>query len=83
MKWSLKRHRIDPVCGKRIKPLKMDIAAIHAGHSYYFCSPQCWTAFQQAPARYAANRPPYPKGWWQRYLQRIEKTTQGTPPCCR
>ncbi|WP_225320576.1 YHS domain-containing protein [Streptomyces luteolifulvus] len=42
----------DPVCGMQISP---DAAAEHreaAGHTYYFCSPQCATTFDADPDRY-------------------------------
>ncbi len=82
MGWTLLEKTIDPVCGKRINPVKAGIAAIHKGHSFYFCSRQCWASFQDAPSQYTAVSPSASKGWWRRYLQRVEKATGGKPPCC-
>jgi len=82
MGWSLKKYCVDPVCGKRIDPVKSGIAAVHNGCAYYFCSPQCWEAFQDAPTLYRRSPSPMPKGWWGRYLKRVEKTTEGKPTCC-
>jgi YHS domain-containing protein len=82
MGWSLLKHTIDPVCGKRIKPHKSDIAAIHEGRSFFFCSYHCWASFQATPTQFLDTSAPTPKGWWGRYLQRIGKATQDKPPCC-
>lgn len=82
MGWSLLEKTIDPVCGKRINPVKAGIAAVHEGHSFYFCSRQCWASFQDSPKQYTATLPSEPRGWWRRYLQRVEKATGGKPPCC-
>ena len=82
MGWSLRRQCIDPVCGKRINPVKSGIAAVHGGCAYYFCSPQCWAAFQDAPKQYSAQSAPSSKSWWGRYRQRVGKVTQDKPSCC-
>jgi YHS domain-containing protein len=83
MGWSLRRQCVDPVCGKRINPTKSGSAAVHGGCAYYFCSPQCWKAFQNAPTLYSAVPTPTSKGWWERYLNRVGKGIQGKPPCCQ
>jgi len=75
MGWSLLEKITDPVCGKRINPVKAGIAAVHDGHSFYFCSRQCWASFQDAPAQYTATPPSEPKGWWRRHVQGVEKAT--------
>ena len=82
MGWSFKKNVVDPVCGKRINPVKSGIAAIHDGSAYYFCSARCWEAFQGAPTHYSHIKLPTPKGWWERYRRRVDKATQGKPPCC-
>ena len=82
MGWSFLEKITDPVCGKRINPVKAGIAAIHEGNAFYFCSRQCWASFQDAPGQYTGEMPSAPKNWWRRYLQRVEKATVGKPPCC-
>ena len=82
MGWLLKRQCVDPVCGKRIDPVKSGIAAVHGRCAFYFCSPQCWEAFQKAPALYSAKAIPASQSWWERYLPRLTKATRGKPPCC-
>ena len=82
MGWSFLKKTIDPVCGKRINPVKAGIAAVHEGHAFFFCSRQCWATFQDTPSLYAGAPLSASKGWWGRYLQRVEKATQGKPPCC-
>ena len=82
MGWILRQKTIDPVCGKRMIRTQSEIAAVHEGHAFYFCSRQCWSAFQDAPSDYMTGTSAEPKGWWGRYLKRVEKTTGGKPPCC-
>ena len=83
MGWPLRKQCVDPVCGKRIDPVKSGLAAVHGGCAYYFCSPRCWQAFQNTPALYSTGLSAAPKGWWGRYLNRVGKATQGDPPCCQ
>lgn len=82
MKWTFRRYCIDPVCGKRIKPVKSGIAAIHGGCAYYFCSPQCWAAFQEAPSQYVVPSRPTTRSRWRRTRPRVEKATVDNPSCC-
>ena len=82
MGWSLSQKTYDPVCGKRFRASSSDVVSIYNGHAFYFCSQQCRTAFQAAPSAYAGAPPPKVKGWWSRYLKRVEKTTGSKPPCC-
>ncbi len=43
----------DPVCGKRINRNKAHIAIDYRGHTYYLCCPQCQSAFEREPKKYA------------------------------
>ncbi|SER84182.1 YHS domain-containing protein [Propionibacterium cyclohexanicum] len=43
-----------PVCGREI-PEGADITAEHDAQSYRLCSPECRTAFLEAPVRYVGN----------------------------
>jgi P-type Cu+ transporter len=41
----------DPVCGMLVDPAPSS-TAIHAGHSYFFCSVDCRDKFKADPASY-------------------------------
>jgi YHS domain-containing protein len=45
----------DPVCGMNVDEGKAAGTSVHRGQTYYFCSPSCQAAFQQAPEKYAAR----------------------------
>lgn len=76
---------IDPVCGLQIDPdAKLFISV--RGHSYYFCTEKCREEFKQDPVKYmdVLNIIKDRKTWWSRYLDRIQKATNGkTPKCCQ
>ncbi|MEE8542099.1 MAG: YHS domain-containing protein [Desulfobacterales bacterium] len=72
---------IDPVCFMKVIPRK-DLMANHQLRSYYFCADGCRKAFEADPERYLDAKPPKRKGWWGRYLDRLNKTTQGKSLNC-
>ena len=72
---------IDPVCGMRIGPQHAAARICHAGQEIYFCAQGCKQAFEADPERYL-NKKPKRKGFWQRYLDRLNKATGGQPPAC-
>ena len=41
----------DPVCGTLVN-LSAASSALHDGHTYFFCSPECRDKFQSDPAQY-------------------------------
>ncbi len=43
---------IDPVCGMKVKVASAKNTKLHAGQTYYFCSPKCLGKFTAEPARY-------------------------------
>ncbi len=45
----------DPVCGKRINRNKAHIAIEYRGTVFYLCCPQCQSAFERDPERYAQS----------------------------
>jgi Cu+-exporting ATPase len=48
-------HRLqDPVCGMWVDPHQTQHKAVHAGHTYYFCSAGCRQKFESDPTRYLA-----------------------------
>lgn len=72
---------IDPVCGMRIDPQHAADWVCHAGEKIYFCTPGCKQTFESDPKRYL-NQKPKRKGFWQRYLDRLNKATGGQTPSC-
>ena len=43
---------IDPVCGTEVNESKADQQVEHMGNKYYFCAPECKTAFEENPEKY-------------------------------
>ena len=43
---------IDPVCGTEVNESKADHQVAHMGNKYYFCAPECKTAFEENPEKY-------------------------------
>ncbi len=67
---------IDPVCGMNVPPGKRDLVAEYQGSSYYFCAEACRKAFEKNPEKYLERKPPKPKGWFGRYLERMAKANE-------
>jgi len=78
---------IDPVCGLQIDPAtKSTFFVSLRGHAYYFCTEKCRNELKKDPAKYMniLNITKNRKTWWGRYLDRIQKATNGKPPkCCQ
>lgn len=47
------RYPTDPVCRVRVDPAAAASHLRHAGHDWWFCSPQCAQRFAAAPTQYA------------------------------
>jgi Cu+-exporting ATPase len=43
----------DPVCGMMIETTKAAATSNYQGKTFYFCSADCKTTFDQAPEKYA------------------------------
>jgi YHS domain-containing protein len=78
-KTSLKK---DLVCG-------MDVAAETAqftfeldNKTYYFCAAACRDEFKKSPNRYLKQSSFFLKRWWDNYLKRLNKATNGKSQCC-
>jgi len=72
----------DPVCGMTVDPMHSRFMATHEGCTYYFCAEGCLKAFESNPGKYLNKKPVVHKGWWGRYLERLEKATGGKPMHC-
>ncbi|HIE37101.1 TPA: YHS domain-containing protein [Candidatus Geothermarchaeota archaeon] len=47
----------DPVCGMEVNPSEAAAKTVYRGTIYYFCSPQCKTAFEKDPDYYLEHGP--------------------------
>lgn len=73
---------IDPVCGRRVDPRQTRFIISSGNEMKYFCSEKCQRGFT-ASGWQAAATSRKKKGFWARYLARLNKATGGkTPPCC-
>ncbi len=70
---------IDPVCGMRVHPDSAGGMTSYQGTKVYFCARGCQEKFEAAPHTYPLKKR---KGFWQRYLERLNKATGGKPPSC-
>jgi len=73
---------IDPVCHMKVaKNGKIAPFTFHSD-TFYFCAEACRSAFIANPDKYIDTKKAKRKGWWGRYLDRLNKVTGGKPPCC-
>ena len=75
-------NQIDPVCQMKVS-LDSDVKpVVWESKVYHFCAEPCRQAFVTDPGKYLKSKPAKRKGWWGRYLERLNKVTGGKPPCC-
>ena len=80
----MRRHEdnqkfIDPVCGMYVDPATAPAKLCHNGVQIYFCAEGCMKAFEANPDKFKTKKR---KGFWQRYLDRLNKTTGGQAQSC-
>jgi len=73
---------IDPVCLKEVESGMEDFTFTYRMRTHYLCAESCRKAFEANPDNYLEAKPKKRKGWWGRYLERLNKATGGTPPKC-
>jgi YHS domain-containing protein len=73
---------LDPVCGMTVNQHIAEIVTTIQGQTYYFCAEGCREAFVADPQKYLNPAPLKKKGWWGRYLERLEKATGGKSMHC-
>lgn len=73
---------LDPVCGMNVPPGKAALVVHYQGCSYYFCAEACCEAFEKAPQKYLDSKSRKKKGWWGRYLDRLNRVTEGKALKC-
>jgi YHS domain-containing protein len=79
---TIKNLFIDPVCGMKVEPTRTYLLVNYEGCTYYFCAEGCRKAFEANPKKYLKGKHPKRKGWWGRYLERLEKATGGKSMEC-
>jgi len=79
---SPKQNFVDPVCLMKVAPDKKDFTFTYKMRTYYFCAEFCRQAFEANPDKYLESKPAKRKGWWGRYLERLEKATGGRSLNC-
>ena len=85
MKNSVTSNQIsftDPVCIMQVQHGNNNLMFTYKMRTYYFCSEACRRAFEADPDKYLNPTPRKRKGWWGRYLDRLEKATGGKAPQC-
>ena len=77
-----RKKKLDPVCGRRVDPDHSGFSTVCNQHSYHFCSRGCFDRFMQDGDRFEKHARQGIQGIWTRYLDRVQKATDGKPPCC-
>ena len=72
----------DPVCGMSVNPDPAGIMATIGGQSFYFCAESCRKSFIENPKKFLEPDCNKPKGWWGRYMAKLNKATGGKPMKC-
>jgi len=76
------RDFTDPVCHMKVTADSEVPPYVFESHTYHFCADACRKAFMAAPEKYLQPKSSKPKGFWGRYLDRLNKSTGGKPPSC-
>lgn len=76
---SVLGHVVDPVCGIRLSPGSAQANVNYQGQHLYFCTKACQDAFKAAPEKYGF---PKRKGFWRRFIEKMEKATAERPISC-
>ena len=73
---------VDPVCGMEVDPCNSEMTAEYENEMFHFCAQGCLRTFEKNPARYKNVKTPKRKGIWRRYLDRLNKSTDGKAMKC-
>lgn len=79
---TTKETHVDPVCGMEVDPGNTRLVANFQGHSYWFCNEACRHSFENNPKKYLEPKSPKRKGIWGRYLERLNRSTDGKALKC-
>ena len=73
---------VDPVCRMKVAKSSKMPSFVFESETYHFCADSCRKAFMADPEKYLKAKTTKRKGFWGRYLDRLNKATGGKPPCC-
>ncbi len=73
---------IDPVCGMDVPTENAGFVVCYQSTSYYFCAEACRRTFEKNSKKYLESGSSKRKGIWGRYLDRLNKTTNGQSIKC-
>lgn len=73
---------VDPVCRMKVAKSSKMPSFVFESETYHFCADSCRKAFMADPEKYLKAKTIKRKGFWGRYLDRLNKATGGKPPCC-
>jgi YHS domain-containing protein len=73
---------VDPVHGMKVDPQRSLIVSTYGKNNYDFCADACRKTLDPNPEKHLTDKSEKPKGFWKRYLERLNKTTGGKPPKC-
>ena len=73
---------VDPVCLMEVEPGQQDLTFTFQMRTYYFCAEACRRAFEKNPQKYLKYGSTKRKGMWGRYLDRLNKATNGQSIKC-
>ena len=79
---SLSKTVVDPVCGMKVESRKTDLSFAYNDKQFYFCAEGCRQVFKKNPEKYENSTPAKRKGVWGRYLDRLNKSTDGKAMKC-
>lgn len=82
LKKNSKKTVTDPICGMEVDPCNTSLTAEYENKIFYFCAEGCLKAFEKNPAKYSEGFPVRKKGIWGRYLDRLNKSTDGKAMKC-
>ena len=77
-----KKTVVDPVCGMEVDPCNSEMTAEYEDEIFYFCAQGCLRTFEKNPVKYKNGNIPKRKGIWRRYLDRLNKSTDGKAMKC-
>ncbi len=77
-----KKTVVDPVCGMTVDPCQTELTAEYEDKMFYFCAQGCLETFEKNPAKYKNVTAAGKKGIWGRYLDRLNKSTDGKAMKC-
>jgi YHS domain-containing protein len=73
---------VDPVCLMKVSPGSPDIKSTYKTKTYHFCAEGCKKEFETDPDIFLSPKTLKKKGWWGKYLDRLEKATGGKSMKC-